>query len=158
MSRETKIGIVAFILLFFISAAGLFLEPSRWFHRDFYEIHAVFDNAQGIRDHAQVLYAGVSVGRVRKIHVKDGKAVLDLDIREGTVIPEDARFTIDSSGVVGDLYVKISGGRPGSRSLSDGMTVQEYKNDRMDELMEKAGRLMDTAKGLQGTIEEFKEK
>ena len=32
MSRETKIGIVAFILLFFIGAAGLFLEPSRWFH------------------------------------------------------------------------------------------------------------------------------
>ena len=158
MSRETKIGIVAFILLFFIGAAGLFLEPSRWFHRDFYEIHAVFDNAQGIRDHAQVLYAGVSVGRVRRIHVKDGKAVLDLDIREGTVIPEDARFTIDSSGVVGDLYVKISGGRPGSRNLSDGMTVQEYKNDRMDELMDKAGRLMDTAKSLQGNIEEFKEK
>ena len=84
--------------------------------------------------------------------------MLDLDIREGTVIPEDARFTIDSSGVVGDLYVKISGGRPGSRNLSDGMTVQEYKNDRMDELMEKAGRLMDTAKSLQGNIEEFKEK
>ena len=38
------------------------------------------------------------------------------------------------------------------------MTVQEYKNDRMDELMEKAGRLMDTAKSLQGNIEEFKEK
>ena len=123
MSRETKIGIVAFILLFFMGAAGLFLEPSRWFHKDFYEIHAVFDNAQGIRDHAQVLYAGVSVGRVSRIHVKDGKAVLDLDIREGTVIPEDARFTIDSSGVVGDIYVKISGGRPGSRNLSDGMTV-----------------------------------
>ena len=158
MSRETKIGMAVFILLLFIGVAGLFLEPSRWFHKDTYEVHAVFDNAQGIKENAHVLYAGVYVGNVHKIHVKDGQAVLDLYIRKKTQIPEDARFTIDTSGVVGDLYVKISGGRPGSRLLTDGMTVQEYKNDRMDELMEKAGRLMDTAKSLQGNIEGFKEK
>lgn len=156
MSRETKIGIAAFILLLFIGTTGLFLEPSRWFHKDFYEVHAVFDNAQGIREKAQVLYAGVSVGHVRKIRVEDGKAVLDLSIREKTRIPEDARFTIDTTGVVGDLYVKISGGRPGSRVLSDGMTVYEYKNDRMDELMNKAGRLMDTARSVQENIEGFR--
>ncbi|MGN0954869.1 MlaD family protein [Dialister sp.] len=153
MSRETKIGIAVFILLLFIGTAGLFLEPFHWLHRDTYEVHAVFDNAQGIREKAQVLYAGVYVGNVRRIRVKDGKAILDLDIKEKTVIPEDARFTIDSSGVVGDLYVKISGGRPGSRILSDGMTVQEYRNDRMDELMNKAGKLMDTAKSVQENIE-----
>ena len=49
MSRETKIGIVAFILLFFMGAAGLIHEPSRWFHKDFYEIHDVFANAPDIR-------------------------------------------------------------------------------------------------------------
>ena len=123
MSRETKTGIAVFFLALIIGAAGLFMTPSRLFHRNTYEIHAVFDNAQGIRENAQVLYA---------------------------------RFTIDTSGVVGDLYVKISGGRPGSTPLSDGMTVQEYKSDRMDQLMTKAGHLLDTAKSMQQSIEELK--
>lgn len=156
MSRETKIGIAVFFLALLIGAVGLFAAPSRLFHRHTYEIHAIFDNAQGIRDNAQVLYAGVYVGNVRKIRVEDGKAILDMDIKKTAVIPADARFTIDTNGVVGDLYVKISGGRPGSTPLSDGMTVQEYKNDRMDELMSKAGRLLDTAKSMQQNMEELK--
>lgn len=52
--------------------------------------------------------------------------------------------------------MKISGGRPGSTPLSDGMTVQEYKSDRMDQLMTKAGHLLDTAKSMQQSIEELK--
>ena len=156
MSRETKIGIAVFFLALVIGAAGLFMTPSRLFHRNTYEIHAVFDNAQGIRENAQVLYAGVYVGNVRKIRVEDGKAILVMDIKKSAVIPADARFTIDTSGAVGDLYVKISGGRPGSTPLSDGMTVQEYKSDRMDQLMTKAGHLLDTAKSMQQNIEELK--
>ena len=156
MSRETKIGIAVFFLALMIGAVGLFASPSRLFHRHTYEIHAVFDNAQGIRENAQVLYAGVYVGNVRKIRINGGKAILDMDIKKTAVIPQDARFTIDTNGVVGDLYVKISGGRPGSTPLSDGMTVQEYRSDRMDELMAKAGHLLDTAKSMQQSMEELK--
>lgn len=156
MSRETKIGIAVFFLALLIGAVGLFAAPSHLFHRHTYEIHAVFDNAQGIRENAQVLYAGVYVGNVRKIRIEGGKAILDMDIKKTAVIPQDARFTIDTNGVVGDLYVKISGGRPGSTPLSDGMTVQEYKSDRMDELMTKAGHLLDTAKSMQQSMEELK--
>lgn len=58
------------------------MTPSRLFHRNTYEIHAVFDNAQGIRENAQVLYAGVYVGNVRKIRVEDGKAILVMDIKK----------------------------------------------------------------------------
>ena len=87
------------------------------------------DNAQGIRDHAQVLYAGVSVGRVRRIHVKDGKAVLDLDI-EGIVLKQGAptdlpkalaalqkgkKFTPES---VSRLLEKISASGYGDKRLS----------------------------------------
>lgn len=153
MSRETKIGIIVFFVLLFVGAAALFLSPARLFHRDTYEIHAVFDDAHGIRENAQVLYAGVYVGNVHRIRTENGKAVLDLLIKKSAVIPQDARFTLDTSGVVGDLYVRISGGRPGSQPLHEGMTVTEYKTDRMDRLMEKAGKLMDTAKSLQENIE-----
>lgn len=156
MSRETKIGIAVFFLALMIGAVGLFASPSRLFHRHTYEIHAVFDNAQGIRENAQVLYAGVYVGNVRKIRIEGGKAILDMDIKKTAVIPQDAQFTIDTNGVVGDLYVKISGGRPGSTPLSDGMTVQEYRSDRMDKLMTKAGHLLDTAKSMQQSMEELK--
>lgn len=93
------------------------------------------------------------MGRVNKIRAENGKAVLDLYIRNNEMIPTDCRVSIDSSALVGDLYVKLSGGRPGGEILKDGDTIYEYHNDRMDKLMEKAGKLMKSAQKVQENIE-----
>lgn len=157
MTRETKIGMVALFMLILAGTLGLILPSIPWLHRDTYEVNAVFDNARGIKENAQVLYAGVYIGRVHKIELKEGKAVLHLFINKKASIPEDAHFSIDSSGVIGDQYVKIEGGRPGSSALQQGMTVYEFKNDRMERLMGKAGKLLDTARSMQASIASYKE-
>ncbi len=153
MSRETKVGMVGLIFFMVALIAALFLPGMKIFNRNIYEIHAVFDDAKGIRENAQVRYAGVYVGRVHKITTKDGKADLTLYMQKKAEIPEDAAFTLDSDGAIGDMYVKITGGRPGARNLHEGMVVYESQDDRMKRLMDKAQKLLDTAKNVQGNIE-----
>ena len=153
MTKETKVGIIGLVLFMVALIAALFLPGTKWFNRNVYEIHAIFDDAKGIRENAQVRYAGVYVGRVHKITTKDGRADLTLYMQKKADIPEDASFTLDSDGAIGDMYVKISGGRPGARSLHEGMVVYESQDDRMKRLMTKAQKLLDTAKDVQGNIE-----
>lgn len=153
MSRETKAGMAGLIFFMIALIAALFLPGMKYFNRSIYEIHAIFEDAKGIKKNAQVRYAGVYVGRVHKITAKDGKADLTLYMQKKAEIPEDAAFTLDNDGAIGDMYVKISGGRSGSRILHEGMVVYEAKNDRMERLMTRAQKLLDTARNVQENIE-----
>ena len=71
------------------------------------------------------------------------------------MIPKDAAFSITTSGLIGDTYVKISGGDLSAGVLASGATVTEHKDPRMDALMEKANHLMDSAEKMQQAIGQY---
>lgn len=99
-----------------------------------------------------MLHAGVRVGQLRSISIEEGRAVLHLAIDRKAVIPKDAAFFITTSGLIGDTYVKISGGDLSCGTLASGATVTEYKDPRMDALIGKADHLMDSAEKMQQAI------
>ncbi len=148
LSKETKVGVFALVICVILGLAAFFWNPMHYFRNDTYSVQAVFDNVQGVKVGNHVMYAGVSVGKVQRISIEDGKAVLHLVMKKEISIPQDAQFTIDNKGVVGDYYVKITGGHPASGTLQEGMTVAEYHSDKMDRLLEKANHLMDTAENV----------
>lgn len=155
MTKETKIGMTALLLFLAIGIAALLLHPMERLFPTTFPITATFDNAQGIKPGASVLHAGVKVGRLKAITVEEGKAVLHLEINQNAMIPRDALFTIATSGIVGDTYVKVSDGNLSSGILASGATVTEAKDPRMDALMEKANHLMDSAEKMQQAIEQY---
>ena len=89
MSRESRIGMFVFIGIVVIGLIGLFLNPIERLRDQYFRVDAVFDDAGGIRDESPVLYAGVCVGRVHSFEVKDGKAILTLQIKKKALIPKD---------------------------------------------------------------------
>lgn len=130
MSRESRIGMFVFIGIVVIGLIGLFLNPIERLRDQYFRVDAVFDDAGGIRDESPVLYAGVCVGRVHSFEVKDGKAILTLQIKKKALIPKDCTVGTSSTGVVGDTYVKLSGGNPGAGYLQSGDVIYETKSDR----------------------------
>ena len=105
-----------------------------------------------------MLHAGVRVGQLRSISIEEGRAVLHLAIDRKAVIPKDAAFSITTSGLIGDTYVKISGGDLSAGTLASGATVTERKDPRMDALIDKADHLMDSAEKMQQAIESISER
>ena len=152
MTKETKIGIIGFFLCCLIGIGAFFFHSFPFKNKDAIEVHVVFNEASGIGPGNKVLYSGVSVGRIKKISIVDGKANVTLSLNEGTTIPQDAQFTIDTKGLIGDSYIRVTGGHPSAGLLQDGMTLTEYQDDRMDKLMAKASHLMDSAEQLQENV------
>ena len=155
MTKETKIGMTALLLFLAIDIAALLLHPMERLFPTTFPVYAVFDDAQGITPGASVLHAGVKVGRLKAITIEKDKAVLHLEINQKAMIPKDAAFSITTSGLIGDTYVKISGGNLSTGILASGATVTEDKDPRMDALMEKANHLMDSAEKMQRAIGQY---
>ena len=155
MTKETKIGMTALLLFLAIGIAALLLHPMEHLFPTTFPVYAVFADAQGITPGASVLHAGVRVGQLRSISIEEGRAVLHLEIDQKAAIPKDAAFSITTSGLIGDTYVKISGGDLSAGVLASGATVTERKDPRMDALMDKADRLMGSAEKMQQAIGQY---
>lgn len=156
MSRESRIGMFAFIGIVVIGLIGLFLNPIERLRDQYFRVDAVFDDAGGIRDESPVLYAGVCVGRVHSFEVKDGKAILTLQIKKKALIPKDCTVGTSSTGVVGDTYVKLSGGNPGAGYLQSGDVIYETKSDRMGKIIAKAQKLIESAETTKDNIDKMR--
>jgi phospholipid/cholesterol/gamma-HCH transport system substrate-binding protein len=88
-----------------VGLAGLKVGPS-----DTYEIAAEFDNISGLELGASVEIAGVPVGEVKRIELKDPQAVVIMDVKNSVQIKDDDIVSIRTKGIIGDRFVKISRG------------------------------------------------
>ncbi len=74
------------------------------------ELQAEFDSVAGLKSGATVEIAGVQVGQVKRIGLKDDRALVALSLRPGVKIYGDAIASIKTRGLIGDKYVSISPG------------------------------------------------
>lgn len=93
--------------------------------RDTYTLHATFDDVTGLLVDDNVKVAGVVVGKVTKVGVEDGKAVVDLAIdNDHRGIPKaGTSAAIRWRNLIGQRYVYLYPGEPGGEALRDGDTV-----------------------------------
>jgi phospholipid/cholesterol/gamma-HCH transport system substrate-binding protein len=82
----------------------------QWFNTDTYDVFAEFDNISGLKTGASVEIAGVPVGEVSEIVLKDPAAKVTLRIKKSVQIRDDDIASIRTKGIIGDRYVKLSRG------------------------------------------------
>jgi len=88
-----------------VGLAGLELGPSNK-----YDIFAEFDNVAGLKYGASIEIAGVPIGEVSSITLKDPAALVTLRINRQYQLRDDDIASIRTKGIIGDRYVKISRG------------------------------------------------
>ena len=109
-SAEVKVGI--FVVVCLVILAGMILKFGKYerFTGKMYDITVVFPNVGGIVKDANVLYGGITVGKVRDIKLdQEGllKVNVHLSVFQGVRIRRDAKFVINQSGLLGDRYIDI---------------------------------------------------
>jgi phospholipid/cholesterol/gamma-HCH transport system substrate-binding protein len=99
--------------------AILFLSSSTYFGvkvavgalKPRYQLEALFSAAgQGLQSESDVKIHGVDVGRVKKVRLRDGQALVRLDIDKGERIPVGATATIRPKTLFGEKFVDIDPG------------------------------------------------
>ena len=73
----------------------------------YYQIYAEFDNISGLKIGAPVEIAGVSVGEVVAVDLKNTSALVTFEIEDNVKLREDDIASIRTKGIIGDRYVKI---------------------------------------------------
>lgn len=93
---------------------------------DTYPLSARFTSVTGLRTGSLIYISGIEVGRVEKLAMdqESQKAVVEIGIRKGVKIYDDAIASIKTEGLIGDKYLSIDPGGAGAL-LKPGSTITE---------------------------------
>jgi phospholipid/cholesterol/gamma-HCH transport system substrate-binding protein len=91
-----------------------------------YSIFARFTSVSGLRVGNPVNMLGLEIGRVEQLSMDqaDQRAVVEMRIKKGVKIYDDAIASVKTEGLIGDKYVSIDPGGAGTL-LETGATITE---------------------------------
>ena len=155
-SAEEKVGIFVIIGLVILAYMSLKVGELRFGKRRGYSVAVNFTNAGGLNEDAAVRVAGVNVGKVLDITLKDSKAHISLLIDPGVFLEKDVRAMIKTAGVLGEKYVEIVPGKS-KEYLSEGdeiiSTVSPADLDNlMNQVSEIAEDIREITRSLKDSI------
>lgn len=104
-----KVGLMVAIGLVFF-AILIYLAGGIRFHRRGYTLTILFSHVAGLDINSPVRLAGMEVGEVKKMWVRDGKIAVGVWIEKDARIHEGARANIESLGLIGAKYVALTMG------------------------------------------------
>ena len=112
MRREIEIGVGLFMLvgIFALAYLSVRLGQVELFGARGYTVYAEFPTVGGLKTGAIVEIAGVPVGRVDGIQLKDYQARVALHLNNSIQVQTDAIVSIKTKGLIGEKFVQISPG------------------------------------------------
>ena len=112
MGRRMELGVGLFMVVGIVALAYLSVNLGRVdiMGQRGYVVYADFPSVGGLKAGAAVEIAGVSVGRVQSIGLKDYQARVTLRIDSDVKLQTDAIVSIKTKGLIGEKFVLISPG------------------------------------------------
>jgi phospholipid/cholesterol/gamma-HCH transport system substrate-binding protein len=125
-SMETVVGIFVVIGLLCVGYMTVKLGKVSLFGDDYYSIYARFGSISGLRVGNPIEIDGIEVGRVEQMSIDQEKqmAVVELKIKKGIKVYDDASISIKTAGLIGDKFIKIDPGGGGD-ILKPGGSITE---------------------------------
>ena len=138
-SVDTIVGIFVAIGLVCVGYMTIKLGKGSFLGDDDYFLQARFSSVSGVRVGSPVEIHGIEVGRVEKMTLDTEKqtAVLQLKIRKGITVYDDAIASIKTAGLIGDKFVNIDPGGGGDALASGAFIVETTSPTDMEELISK---------------------
>ena len=143
---EFKVGIFVFVGLAMLGALLVQFGRLGEGFKTYYPLTVRFNNASGLLKGSDVLLAGARIGKVaggpRLVREGDGVAV-PLKIYDYVKVPEGTKFTVGSSGLLGDRFVVVTPppGQP-TAYLPPNAYINGTRETGIDDLTQQGGALV----------------
>ena len=123
-SHETVVGLFVIVGLLCVGYMTVKLGNVSLLGDDSYPLYAEFESVSGLRVDNPVEILGMEVGRVGGFQMDQerGVAVVELRIRKGVEVFDDAIASVKTAGLIGDKFVSIDVGGAGDL-LEPGGTI-----------------------------------
>jgi phospholipid/cholesterol/gamma-HCH transport system substrate-binding protein len=153
ITTEAKVGLFILIGMLLLGYMTMQVGQRGVGIKKGYLVAVVFDNVAGLNKHSSVQIAGVEVGRVEDILLKDGKALVRLRIIPNVTLEKDVSAAIKTRGVLGDKYIEILPGTRGMAALEPGEQIRNVERQAdIDRLLNQIGAIADDIKTVSGTL------
>lgn len=158
-TRANYILIGVFTLFAILGTLGFFIWlASVQINKQYQTYGILFEDVSGLDPSGDVLFNGISVGRVIGLRIADqdpSKVFTAIEIEAETPVRSDTVAQLQSQGVTGVAYISLSGGTPAAPPLvanEDGWTIIPSRRSTMQTLVQDAPDLLVEATKL---LEQF---
>jgi phospholipid/cholesterol/gamma-HCH transport system substrate-binding protein len=109
---EFKVGLFVFVGVALIALLILNFSKGITLGQSTYTLRVILPNAAGLKPTADVMMAGVPIGKVSSIDLADNGKSVEIKVvilgKYKNKIRKDAQFHIDALGFLGDQYIEVS--------------------------------------------------
>ena len=152
---EFKVGIFVFVGLAMLGALVVQFGRLGEGFKTYYALTVRFNDASGLLKGSDVLLAGARIGKVADGPrlVEGGGIAVPLKIYDYIKIPEGAKFTVGSTGLLGDRFVNVTmpPGQP-KAYLPPNASISGARETGIDDLTREGGALVGD---LRGTVQKI---
>jgi phospholipid/cholesterol/gamma-HCH transport system substrate-binding protein len=153
---EFKVGIFVFVGLAMLGALVVQFGRLGEGFKTYYTLTVGFSDAGGLLKGTDVLLAGARIGKVAgapKLLREGGGVAVPLKIYDYVKIPEETKFTVGSSGLLGDRFVNVTvpSGQP-KAYLPPNAFINGARETGIGELTQEGGALVTD---LRGTVQKI---
>lgn len=124
---ELVVGVFVLVGIFCLGYLSIKLGKLEVIGGDFYDIEAEFNSVSGLKPGATVEIAGVEVGRVKAIALKEDRGSVTLAIHNDVKLYSDTIASIKTRGIIGEKYVSLSLGGSG-QILQAGSRIRDTES------------------------------
>jgi phospholipid/cholesterol/gamma-HCH transport system substrate-binding protein len=150
--QKIKIGVFALAGLAVLVLAIFFIGNKKNLFSSTFNVHGLFKNVNGLQVGNNARFAGINVGVVENIEIKNDTSVnvvltLNSDVKR--FIKKDARLSIGSDGLMGDKLVVINpGGGTSNEQVKNGEELAVVNPLDVDKILSKFTKITDNAGDL----------
>lgn len=124
---EMVVGVFVLVGMLCLGYLSIKLGKLELVGGDVYEVEAQFNTASGLKPGSTIEIAGVEVGRVRGITLKDDRAMVTLSVNNTVKLYTDTIASIKTRGIIGEKFLALSPGGGGD-ALKPGDTIRDTES------------------------------
>ncbi|VBB09252.1 mce/mlad [Lucifera butyrica] len=154
MSTEARVGAVTLTGLLLLAYMVIHLGGFSLGEKG-YPVYAAFKQVNGLKPGNLVRYAGVEVGRVQDVMVSPQGVDVKMLIHPNTKLPTDAKFTINTEGLMGEKFIDIIPPPVVSGVLAPNARVRGEDPQGLDQMIAKADEVLAKLDILMGSFNDI---
>ncbi len=164
---ELLVGLFLSVGLLLLGVLIIQFSSIRELFKDTYDITLPLADASGIKEGSPVMLGGSRIGKVSakpKLNATFTGVTILLDIYKDKRIPKDSKFSLGTSGLLGDAFIEIkTSGKETSEFFAENVTIPDENIAKksglggLQEAAEKVSKQVDVAlKDLQSTVNDLR--
>lgn len=115
MNAQARLGAFVLVALVLLGLASGRIAKIPWFTHKDRVIEIAFNDVLGLETLADVRFAGLRVGTVKSIELRDNSPIVKIELDADFFLPASTRASIGSGGLVGEKYLALYA-KPDDRS------------------------------------------